>query len=63
MIRAVFLFPNGMIAVTDEANQQVAALQGPLHQVRASIREALLQQVGQRVDFYGCNQSTFAAPR
>ena len=39
-IKAVFVFPNGIVAVTDENGQQIAELQGPFKDVRLKILEA-----------------------
>lgn len=39
-VKAVFVFPNGNVAVTDEDGQQIAELQGMYNDVREKILAA-----------------------
>jgi hypothetical protein len=60
-IHSVFLFPNGMVAVTDQEGKQMADLQGSLAEVKreGKLREQLERQGCAGVEWYGCSRDTF----
>lgn len=50
VICAVFVFPNGMVAVTDNRGQQVPDLQGRWEEKKAEIVEAVAEKYRRHVE-------------